>query len=270
MAYKRKPLIKPLIKRLLKKRVNRQAGRKNFASRVKKAISTMVEKKIVRFNGDTIFGSYNTTNWASNALILLTPSSGVNVNIAQGVSQAARIGNKITVNRYVFDGILNPSQQQSIVNPFPKPQDVMIVIFQSKVDPTALLASLPNFLQSGSSSIAPTGSQFDSLVPINTDVYRVMYKRMFKLGTADFAVAGTTAAAQYYANNDYKYCQRFRIDCTKYLPKHIKYNDGAGVPSCNNTWLGIFPMPANGSTPGTAENATLGFRYNWTMTYTDM
>lgn len=271
MARKRNPYGKRTAKRaprLRGRRIYRKARKPTMYRMVRKALS--VETKEIRYNGSFAISAYNTSSWAAGALQLLMPVAGSTATLAQGTGQANRIGNKVATKSLIFSGILTPKGYDATLNPYPQPRDVMMVIFSSKSAPTDLLVSLPNFLQSGNSAVAPTGTQFDTIVPINTDKYTVFYKRIFKIGTAEFAGTGINAINQRYANNDYKYNQRFRINCTRYINKVLRFDDTNNIPNNRFLWVAFLVMNSDGIGMLASETQPIQASWNWNYRFTDV
>jgi len=247
----------------------KRVARKSVAKIARSVITRMAEKKQVRYNWEWSFGSIATGSWAGNALQPLTPLATY-TDIAQGTGQANRIGNKIRTSSLVFDGVIYPTRYNATTNPAPRPNDVMMVIFSDKEDPNTFNSlTMPNFFQSGNTSIAPTGNIIDTILPINTDRYTVHYKRMFKVGYASFDGTGSVPAAQNYNNNDYKFSCRFRVNCTKYMPKILRFNDSNNTPNSRVIRVAFLPCYADGLVmPTVAQTITVAA--NWTYQFTDL
>lgn len=254
----------PVVKRKGKSIVPKQA----IAKVVKSVVRGMAEKKFCRYNWQFSFGAYNTSSWTGNGLQPLTPYSTF-TDIAQGAQQNQRIGNRIRTHRLIFNGYIQPTIYNGTTNPAPRPQEVMMVIFSTRDDSTTLTTALPGFLNNGGSSIAPQGSLLDSIQPLNEDLYTIYHKRIFKVGFADYGGAGASTNAQNYANNDYKLVNRFYIDCTKWCPKTLKFNDADNTPTNRILYVAFLPMYYDGSAMGTALS-TCQVNASWQYVFTDL
>lgn len=268
MARKRNPFGKRTGKRV-KKSVKKPATKKAMVKLVKRVIKGASETKQVRYNSSVAISAYNTSSWAFGGLQLLMPVGGYTTAIAQGTGAGDRVSNKVTTKSLWFNGIITPKGYDITLNPAPQPRDVLMVILSSKSDPTAILASLPNLFQNGNSSQGPSGTQLDTIIPFNTDKYTIYYRRVFKAGYASDAGSGINNTYQRYDNNDYKICNRFRVNCTKYVNKILKFNDTSNVPNNRFLWAAFLVMNSDGSLMGTAETQPLQLNCNWTYSYSD-
>nr|QTE03529.1 MAG: capsid protein [Pavo cristatus CRESS-DNA-virus sp.] len=165
------------------------------------------------------------------------PSS---IIVSQGVGQGQRTGNAIKTKRLMFKGTIVPAAYDAIFNAQPVPLMVKMWIFYDKTVPT----TLPNpdaaadFFQNGSGVRSFERDLVDMWTPINTDRYRVLTSRVFKLGYASYTGTGSLPTQGNFANNDFKYNCNFNINLTKYYPKTVKFVDGSTSP----TTRGLFCM----------------------------
>lgn len=256
-------------RKIVKRRFPRKGNKSTFAKRVMKVVNRTAETKLIRFNVDKQIGTYINTNWGLDAIQPLTPYSTIGATISLGNSSSGRIGNKIRTKYLTLKGIMTPVPYNATANPNPTPLDVMMVIFSRRADSKLFAAGLSNFFQNGNSSSAPTGLITDTILDINKDVYQVYYKRIFKVGYSDFAGTGSSAPAQNFANNDYKYSCRFNLNLTKYCPKIIKFNDTDNDPYSRLLYCAFLPMRPDGN--GVSVTATpLRYAMNWEYGYTDI
>lgn len=268
MAMKRRAYSKRTGKRT-KKSSKKITTKKSMVKLVKRVIKGASETKQVRYNASVAISAYNTSSWASGGLQLLMPVAGYTTSIGQGAGAGDRVSNKITTKSLWFNGLISPKVYDINVNPSPQPRDVMMVILSSKSDPTAVLAALPNLFQNGNTSQGPSGTQLDTIIPFNTDKYTIYYRRVFKCGTAENAGSGINNNYQRYSNNDYKICNRFRVNCTKYINKVLKFNDTSNVPNNRFLWAVFLVMNADGTSMGIGETQPLQLNCNWTYSYSD-
>lgn len=233
------------------------------------------EVKQVRmlYNNTGGFGlpDFNSASWSlDNGIYTLHPTQN-RISIAQGTGQGQRVGNRIRVKSCYISGILYAQQQNAAYNPTPKPCEVVMYIYRLIGGGNTVDTTMTNFYQNGNTAGSPTGSLVDLTFPINKDRYRIVYRRVFKIGPADNTGTGSSAGLQYFANNDYKRNQRFYIPLTKYMDKIIRYNDTS--LTCNNDtlYLAILPLMADGSA-NAAGNALLPVNCSMTQVfnYTDV
>jgi len=139
-------------------------------------------------------------------------------------------------------------------------------------DNAAVTNLLPGLLQNGNSSIAPYGTQFDRLYPINRDLYKVFWERTFKMGNAGAnPTIGSPTIATYYpvqGNNDFKMVESFGLDVCKYIGKDAKitYNDNSNVAITpaflNNITLAAYWSPFTGDLAPSTVNNNIWFKIN--------
>lgn len=101
---------------------------------------------------------------------------------------------------------------------------------------------MPNFFQSGNTSISPQGNLLDDFLTVNKQAYNVAFTRTFKVGNATIFDGGETASGplnqnQKYTNNDFKINAKCTIDYTKHLIKTQSFNDSTFVPSNRQLYL---------------------------------
>lgn len=236
-----------------------------FSAKVKKAVTKMAEKKIFNWHGTFDFGAYTSTV-LSTFIIPISPYTGV-VAISQGTGQANRIGDRIRTHSCILRGVITPKPWHATTNSSPQPQEVRIWFFSVK-GVVQLPTTLGNFFQAGNSAQTPQGTISDLTRIINTDLYTYRGHRTFKIGTADFAGSGGLVDYQYFANNDFKYNQRFTIDCTHMLSAEYKFSDTTNIPQ-SSTFFFIEAVNANGS--GQATNQLVAqINYEIDYRFTDV
>lgn len=251
-----------------KRKFSARKRSKTFAKRVTKIIQKQEEKKHTEFGAQNAYLTvYPSIVYAYNNYnnIILTPSSGYTITQGAGVNQ--RIGNKIKVVKAMLKLIFYPTVYDATNNPAPQPQDLRIIIAHNKNSPTAGGNVDSNFFDVGNSTAAPTGNLLDMLTPINKDVWVVSRDFRTKVGSAIDTGTGSSAPAQYFANNDYKYNVIKNVDVTKAFPSHITWNDTTTTPTSFAVQLIMLASQANGGAPANA----LPLQWAWyvKLTYTD-
>lgn len=221
---------------------------------VKEELDKRIENKCTNIDsGESIM--YNALN-ASFAPIVLTPSpSGVlNYNITQGTTQSTRVGNKVNVKSAVLKVIVYPLEYDETLHNVPKPNYVRMDIFGMKPQydtyNNVLFAINPvngTFFQDGSTSNGYQSLLRDLLSDINLDVVTPFYKRVLKIGCANYAGSGNQIIQNYYANNDFDYSSFFTIDITNHFPKKIIWNDSTNVAASRGVYMTLVPCHADGS-----------------------
>jgi len=169
--------------------------------------------------------------------------------IPQGTGQGNRIGNRIKIKKFQFKGTLVPQPYDATFNPQPLPVQVKMWIFYDKKFPT----DVPNptvsndFFQNGSSATGFSNDLIDMWRPVNTDRYRILATKTFKLGPASNTGSGAVPTLQNLANNDFKYNVNFSFELAKHMPKVTIFEDGGIEPTTRGTYCMIQYVSATGS-----------------------
>lgn len=258
-------------KRTFKRKVARKGvKRPTIKKMIRREIARNVENKTIQsFNyGKVLYSSAN-ANFPDNVIEL---GPGANMSISQGASQQARIGNRIKTKKLTFKGTLVPTQYNATTNANPRPAQVKMVIFYDRTDPTALPAVSTNFFQDGSTTKGFQNDLVDMFAPYNTDRYRILTTRSFKLGAALYEGTATSATLhpdnQYFANNDFKYNGNFNIDLTKYYPQIVKFDDNNTTPTTRGLFCLFYICYADGTTVNAAYEP-VGVQYVQNYVYED-
>lgn len=218
----------------------------------KQMIARNVENKTKSYTPSILqpLGGEAYTSFAST-IIPVSPYPGY-ISIQQGTGQGERIGNRIKIKYASIKGTIFAYRYDLTVNPVPQPSLVYMWIFYDRSDPSVLPDPQADFYQNGNSTAAMSGDLRDGSQYINTDRYRVLTKRTFKIGYSQNTGTGTTPAQANFSNNDYKLTQNFNINLTKYLVKNVKYIDNNTTPTTRGLYCMIECVPANGTSYGSA------------------
>lgn len=197
---------------------------------------------------------YSTANpLFSDNVIPLGPDAAT-MSIPQGTGQGTRISNRIKTKKLMFKGTITPLPYDATSNPNPRPLQLKMVIFYDKSNPTFLPSVFSDFFQNGSSSIGFQNDLVDMWAPYNTDQYRILTVRNFKLGYSQYAgTAGTPAtqgAYQAWSNNDFKMNANFKVNLTKFYPKYVKFNDNSNDPTTRGLYCIFYMSLADGQAAG--------------------
>lgn len=167
--------------------------------------------------------------------------------IAQGVGDGQRVGNKIIMKKLTWNAFFTPHPQDVAINPDPKPNIVKLVAFYERSNPTAFPNPEPDFFQFGTGTSAIRGDNSDAIAPFNSDKYRILATKTFKLGYSSYTGAGSAGSTinQWYQNNDFKMSQCVKWDLTKYLPKKVIYNDASTIPTTRGLFVQAMISPAD-------------------------
>lgn len=266
-------------KRGYKKRGNKQSFQKAVLSVIKKTAET---KSIQFFQDNIPVSDYPTGAWlgSPNEMLTLplTPDQYI-TPISQGNSAQQRVGNKIMLSKVTLRGMVTPRTYQttntteSPSNNAPEPFLFKLWIgYQKDTAYNEVSASLPNFFQEGLSSSPPSGTLMDVFRKVNTDKYRIVKTKTFKVGPQSIVTTqnGTVSLNnQQYANNDFKFCQQFSFDVTKYCVKVLKYNDTNNQPNARGLYWWVEALDPTGIS-FTAGRFPASLSYELNIEYKDI
>jgi len=245
-----------------KKRTYKKRGgvSRVIKSYVKRTIHSQIENKI-EVASDNMLNihpyAYSTS--------LFTRTCIPYTQIVQGVEQGGRIGNLLKTRFCFFTYTLSAAPYDVVYNPYPVPQEVMVffgkVLAHKPTEPVA--ADYAKLYQSGDTSSAPQSNFLDLMLPLNKDVFKIYKVFRHKIGNAQYAT-GTTAT-QLWTNNDFKMNVVNRVNCTKWCPKTLKFNDTTNIPTNDGLYVWALTINANGlpSTDSRAVKLTFVNSYTY-------
>lgn len=208
-----------------------------LASQVR-TIKRRVETKTLQYPiGESSLGPYY--NMGDQFVVHQLSSNISTLPIPQNTHQGGRIGNRI----YFTSGKIKlnfwAAPYDAEVNPYPQPCIVVIYLITRRDSAQgAPTASLPNFYQSGSTSIAPAGYLPDTFNEVNKDAYVVYKKYTVKIGASINTGTGNAPSLMYWANNDFSLNKSLTIDFTKHLVRNPKFNDAStNEPVDRGLWM---------------------------------
>jgi len=168
-------------------------------------------------------------------------------NMTQGTGEFQRIGNSITNKKTILRFLIHPQIMQApyndssiIFNQFTYQGYFTMALIKMR-DGSTPPSGLTSFLQNGNSAITPSGKVYDLLYSPNTDLYKVYWKKTYKLGPSAPAYQnphnGDSIPAYMHFNNDFKLTASDTIRVDDYIGKNgkITFNDNtvnAVLPSC--------------------------------------
>jgi len=220
-------------------------------------VSSVIEnKKSANFEIDNVVLNYTTISgpiWYNTGTTYSTMW-----NMGNGTGEQERIGNRYKVKKWTIKGFIYPNF--SATNSMSG--SAMADSFQGKI--TVYLGKLTNgnqlpqslslLFQNGNTDVDPLGKVKEQLYPINTDKYKIYWKRTFNVGcsTPNYnqytAISGPDPGdpvaglpVNVYSNNDLKLHSQFTIDVLKYIGKNatIKFNDGDQTAYIPSTMKGL-------------------------------
>lgn len=193
------------------------------------------------------------------------------LDIQQGTGDGARIGNKIKIKSGSITFSLWPYNYNSSTNAVPIPQNVMFYLFYDRLNDTTVPTPSANgdFYQNNGSTATFAGNLTDLTRWVNLDRYRVVYRRLFKLGFAINQASGADANNAQWSNNDYKLnVLNFRVNTTKWLIENVKFNDNSSNPTTRGLFGMFITVPCNGSAYGSSQIPAT-FTYQTRVVYED-
>ena len=255
-------------RRTFRKRVYRKKTRRVYRKRrvTAKRVMRAIERKTAQaYNLGMVINSSSHVNFPNNCIQL---GLGPTIPINQGITNSARIGNRIQTKYFTFKGTITPLGYNSTSNPIPCPGHVRMVIFYDRQSPTNQPVNFNDFFQNNTGNSAFLDDLTDLWRPYNTDKYRILTQRTFKVGAAVNTGSGALAANANLANNDFKMNASFKINLTKYYPKNVKFDENSANPTTRSLYCLFYPCAATGSSYG-AGVIPFGVQYAMDYTYTD-
>lgn len=270
------------------RRTRRRVVRKR---RVSRGRSRLIEKKTVTHGAVVQVRPIDDVNFPAN-VIPLTATNGFLV-INQGVTNGQRIGNRISVKKYMLRMVFtlndrdpNPTAPSDILGPV----FVRLWFFRLKpklIQSVASAADIAsnNWFQFGAgASLGIQGNVSDLIQPINKEYVSLITTRTYKLGRMTTvwgnvpAPANNNAVFQYnWANNDSKLTARCRINLTRMLPRDWTFEDGQPTNATQQerpVYMMVTLHPQDGreyDTNGyTGDPLPVNMWYRLDLDYTDM
>lgn len=222
---------------------------------VRRELARTVETKVSQYYQTALnVVSLSTANATDVNTEVLGPDA-TGIVIQQGVGQGNRVGNAITTKKLVIKGTVWANPYDATSNNVPLPVQVKIWFFYDKANPTEVPSVATNFFQNGNSAKGFANDLTDMWAPVNTDRYRVVATRTFKIGNESYTSNGTGfVGAQYYSNNDFKWNANFSVDLTKSYPKKVVFNDNSSVPTTHALFMMTQFVAANGAAVGAGQS----------------
>lgn len=217
----------------------------NFNKMVKEEVFKLAETKSEQFTVNTVVLPYTGTSWNTVGLRPLSPAPG-GIQIAQGSGAGDRLADSVRTRKCTLELLFYPFPYDVSVNPAPQPYEVIIWIFgkkQTSVTPT----NLTGFFQNGDFTSDPAGTLVDTVKTINRDLYTVYKKKIVKLGYSADNGTGNQPTNANFCNNDFKMNAHVKIDCTKYIPSVVTYNDTTAQPTTRGVFYAIEAVASNGA-----------------------
>jgi hypothetical protein len=250
---------------------------------VKAVVDKLSETKIANYSVNaaqlTAFGSntYSTLN-----VKIITPSNatGSLYNIAQGVGQGNREGNRIRTVSAEMRGVVHINTTFNLTNNYNMcPLYVAVYIFRLKgaytdgvTNVTTYMAN--SFFQAGNTSVGMLGLLNDLTRTINSDQFTLLKKRVFKVGTqyvTSATASGTTNITdQQFSDGSVGISRMFKINLTKIFPKIFSYNDTDNAAVNKPIYMAWVPFRVDGNyivNSAGNQNATIPAYIDYAIDY---
>jgi hypothetical protein len=209
---------------------------------VKSAIVRQAEKKSSMQSGSNI--PIVTANATSPAFIELTP------NVSQGVGQANRIGNKITVTKGEVRGHINLLPYNNTTNPSGPPVLIKMWLCRYKTANTTSIAGTNvtnGFFDTGNAITGFNGTMQDMNLFPNTDSWSVLKTKTFKLGAASGTTDQSSTLVKAFDNGPYSV--PFYFEYGSHLGT-VLFNDNNVNTTNKNLFLLMQAISATGTPSG--------------------
>lgn len=274
MAWRRKncrPRRRPLRRRFARRARGRRVSRVSPVSVkriIRSEIARNVETKTVQLD-PAVRSLYYVSNagWPTNNVIPLAFSPG-GLQVLQGVGNGQRIGNRIKVKKLMFNFVMRHRTYDAGNNPNPVPLMVRMVLFYERDAPTDAPNPTTDFFDLNNSTSSIQGDLTDQIATFNTDTYRILAVKSFKLGPAEVVQGPLATTPPSHPNNDYKLNIVQRWNVTKYIPKLVRFLDTSAAAQSRGLWCCIMFSPSDGA-PGSSGSIPVGMQYWLQADYED-
>jgi len=217
-----------------RRKVYNKKPKVSFAQKVNQIIARNVENKHTESKNFT--GRVCTLVGSSLEWFMMNNWDTYQFTIPQGVTENQRVGNQIKLKRWIIKGQIHPDSifMTSLTTLMPNTNCGYIDIYFGRLTNNEEVNNLlPNFLDNGSTSVAPTGAQNQIFKPVNKDAYKIYYHRRFKMSPSiTSTTTGGTSGGSLVPNNDFSLVKTFGFDVCKYICKNaiLKFDDANTTP----------------------------------------
>lgn len=197
-----------------------------------------------------------------------TMTYGVITNLGQSADVSARIGNQIKVVKGIIKVCFNILPYNATTNNQNYPYWVKVWLVRD-LKLTGQLATMDStafgqFFRGNGVSLGFQSNCLDTTLDVNKDRFRVLYSRLFKLGTSGH-VSGADNANGWFDNSSV--CKQLTIPWSKHCKKQLKFDDGTGYPINENIYMVIQCIPCDGT--NSAGKTPIEMHYTNTCHYED-
>lgn len=227
-------------RRALRRKSSGVSGR--IKKYVKKEIHRNVENKM-RYN----YGANQSIQTGQAATMTWPLIPAINV----GVYTGDRVGNIVKPVKGLWKCVVNLLPYDATTNNLPRPVWVKIWIVRDLKNTGQLstmdATSFTNFFNGNNTTLPFQNNCLDTVFDVNTDNFRVLTTRLFKLGcTGMYNVSPLPSATTSYLDTS-PMSKSITIDYSKYIKKALKFQDNTGYANNENLYFVIQAVAADGS-----------------------
>ena len=231
-----------------------------FAKRVKAVISKVAETKMVSHDSGLV--AYNSGISVSTDVMQIVPT------MAQGDDTGMRTGNRVTAKNLSIKGHMLMSLAVSNISTSVRIAVRQMVLVSKRYKnfsdmQTNFASHLPFLLKSGNSVQGFTGIIQDLYLPINREIYTVLYDKIVYLNLEYQATAsgfqGVADSVKFFNIN---------VKCKNKILNYEESN--SNVPQNWNPFMCFGYAKLDGATPDVALNLALYAQHITNLTYTDL
>lgn len=279
MAIKKTVTKKKVYKRKYIKKAS--LSTKKVKDIAKQVISNKLEHKDQNWNWvlQPLVLQSGTSTMVNNYFVLNPSNASANgYDIVRGSNSGQMNGNKINLKSAYLKYVITSNVYNATTNVVPQPYIARIYFFKSKRfpmnDPQTNLycgsGASANFFDIGTSDIGFFGNVADLTETVNRDAYIYLGSKTFKIGQAvpPIQSVNNSTPNYYFSNNDFNMCVYGKMNVSKYLPKIMTRDDGAGVWQ-NPYVIGLIQIVAASGYNISANQQPLTFNLSLDLTYTD-
>lgn len=185
-----------------------------------------------------------------------------------GTGTGNRIGNIIKPVKGVWKCVVNLLPYSTTTNSAAQPTWVKIWIVRD-LRASGQLATMDStsfnaFFNGNNTTLGFQNNCLDTVLDVNTDNFRVLTTRMFKLGLANH-ISGPTNPSSYFDNSPAS--KIITIDYSKYVKKALKFQDGSTYAINENLYFVIQAVPCDGT--GASSQQKIEMHYTNRFYYED-
>lgn len=256
--------IRKFYRRRARKYIRRRTYRKKTVSpRIKKYVKNQIHRNIENklhmnyaANQSVTTNDVNTMTWP-----LIT-------SLGQSSDVSARVGNDIRVVKGIYRVCVNLLPYNETTNAFVNPYWVKCWVVKDLKNAGQLATmdstAFSNFFRGNGVGLGFQSNTLDTTLDVNKDKFRVLYSKMFKLGTAGHTT-GSDNSGGWFDNSPI--AKHLTINWGKWCKKQLKFNDGTSYCQNDNLYFVIQCVPCNGG--NNSGSTSIEMHYTNNMYYED-